>query len=358
MKYRPPARLAAVATIALFAFGAAPPSASASASASEFPSRETEAGTLAAVRDRGVLLCGVNEESGFAQRDGSGRYVGMRADMCRAVAAAVLGDGEAVTFVPLFSAARFKALAEGEIDVLMGGATWTMAREAAFDVHFTGTNFFEGQGFIAHRNLGYSSLADVNQAVVCVIGETTTVENLHAWIRATGKDIKPVELVTSDGAWNTFLAHNCDLMTNDLAGMVMALRDRTPDPDDFVVFPDVISREPLSPAVRNDDPRWEAIIRFTVNALILAEAKGITAAAARAGQESEDPEVRRLLGLDPGIGAPVGLDDEWARRIIAAVGNYGEIFEHNLGQRSPYKMERGLNALWTDGGLLYPLPIR
>ncbi|GAA0566915.1 amino acid ABC transporter substrate-binding protein [Caenispirillum bisanense] len=356
MQAHPLARLAAaVAIAAALAFSGGADAATAEAPASP-PVPDT--GTLAKVRDRGVLLCGVNEESGFAQRDASGRYVSLRADLCRAVAAAVLADGEAVTFVPLFSAARFKALAEGEIDVLLGGATWTLARESAFGIHFTGTNFFEGQGFIAHRNLGYRSLADVERAVVCVIAETTTVENLRAWIRSTGKDVKPVELVTSDGAWNAFLAHNCDLMTNDLAGMVMALRDRTPDPDDFVVFPDVISREPLSPAVRNNDPQWEAIIRFTVNAVILAEAKGVTAAAARARQETDDPEVRRLLGLDPGIGAPVGLDDDWARRIIAAVGHYGEIFDRNLGAGSRYKMERGLNALWTDGGLLYPLPIR
>lgn len=317
------------------------------------------ADTLETVRERGVLLCGVGEESGFAKRGADGRVTGLRADMCRAIAAAAIGDGEAVTFVPLFSGARFDALRDGEIDVLVGGATWTLGREATLGIHFTGSTFYDGQGFIAHRATGFRRLADVTEARVCVVAETTSIENLKAWMRASGKTLTPVELVTSDGSWNTFLGHGCEIMTNDIAGMVMALRDRAPDPDAFVVFPDLISREPLSPAVRNDDPRWETLVRFTFNALVLAEAKGVTQAmAADPAATADDPELRRLLGLEPGIGAPLGLDDGWARRAIAAGGHYGEIFDRNLGAQSRYRMERGLNALWTDGGLLYPLPIR
>lgn len=324
------------------------------------------AGTLDAVRDRGVLICGVGEESGFAKRDANGRMQGLRADLCRAIAAAAIGDAEAVTFVPLFSAARFDALGSGEIDVLVGGATWTLGREATLGIHFTGVTFHDGQGFIGHRSTGHTRLADVREGTVCVVAQTTSIDNLKAWMRATGRALTPVELVTSDGAWSTFLSHGCDLMTNDRAGMVMALRDRAPDPDDYVVFPDLISREPLSPAVRDDDAGWEALVRFATNILLLAEAKGVTQAVARAVEAGEapppelarDPEARRLLGLEAGIGVPLGLDDAWARRAVAAVGHYGEIYDRSLGEGSPYKLPRGFNALWRDGGLLYPLPVR
>ena len=213
------------------------------------------ADTLERVRARGARLGGVGEESGSAKRGEGGRVTGLRADICRAVAAAVIGDPEAVTFVPLFSAARFEALRDGEIDVLIGGATWTLGREATLGLHFTGPTFFDGQGFIAHRATGFRRLADVTEGRVCVVAETTSIDNLKAWMVTAGRTLTTVELVTSDGSWNTFLGHGCEIMTNDRADMIMGLRDRAPDPDAFVVFPDLISREPLSRAGRHDARR-------------------------------------------------------------------------------------------------------
>lgn len=319
------------------------------------------ADTLETVRERGVLACGLGEESGYARRGADGRMSGLRVDLCRAVAAVVLDDPEAVSYIPLFASARLDALRNREVDVLFGGTTWTLGREAQLGAAFTGVTFYDGQGFVAGRDRGWSTLADVPDGVrVCVVAATTTIDNLKDWMAATGRALRLVEAATADGAWNAFLTRDCDLLTNDRSGLAMALRDRAPDPDDYVVLPDMISREPLSPAVRKDDPRWETLVRFTVNALILAEAKGITQAVAGDPDPAvvTDAEARRLLGLTPGVGAPLGLDDAWARRAIAAAGNYGEIYEANLGGGSPYGMTRGLNALWTDGGLLYPLPIR
>ncbi len=315
------------------------------------------ADTLAAVRERGVLICGVGEIAGLAKRDSTGRYIGTRADHCRAIAAAALGDPEAVSFVPLFVSARFEALLAGDIDVLFG-STWTLGREAERRIRFTTITYYDGQGFVAHRHHGWRSLADVTAARVCVEIGTTAAETLRFYATQTGKRLELVETVTRDGAWETFLAHGCDLITTDRTALVADFTDRVPKPEDYVVMPDMISREPLAPAVRPGDSRWEALVRFVMHALILAEAKGITGALAATPVSSADPETRHLLGLDPGIGRPLGLDDGWARRAIAAAGNYGEIFERHLGQGSRFGMSRGLNALWTDGGLLYPLPLR
>lgn len=320
-----------------------------------------KADTVDDVRRRGVLICGIGEIAGLARRNAEGRYEGFRADVCRAIAAVVLKDPEAVDFVPLVAAARFDALARREVDVVVAGATWTLGRDAGLPVAFTGVHFYDGQGFIAHRRTGWQRLADVTRARVCVVAETTSAANLKGFADATGKTLEPVERVTREGTWEAFLSNSCDLMTHDLIGMATELSERAPDAADYVVFPDLISREPLSPVVRDDDRRWETIVRFTVNALILAEALGMDAAAAAAGggrAVADDAEARWLLGLEPGIGNLVGLDDGWAGRAIAAAGHYGEIFERNLGADSRFGVARGLNALWRDGGLLYPLPMR
>lgn len=319
---------------------------------------EAPADTLAAVQDRGVLVCGVGEIAGLAKRDSTGRYIGTRADFCRAIAAAVLRDPEAVTFVPLIASARFEALLAGDVDVLFAGTTWTLGREAGLGIRFATVTFYDGQGFAAHRHHGWQRLEDVEAARVCTVADTTSAVNLRLYALQTGKRLQPVESVTREGAWETFLARGCDLITNDRTALIADLLDRVPEPADYVVLPDMISREPLAPAVRLGDSRWEGLVRFVMHALILAEEKDITGALAGTPVSTSDPETRHLLGIDPGVGQPLGLDDDWARRAIAAAGNYGEIFDRHLGKGSRFGMPRGLNALWSDGGLLYPLPLR
>lgn len=320
----------------------------------------TATDTVAAVREKGVLSCGIGEIRGLAERGEDGRFVGFRVDVCRAVAAAVLGDADAVQFVPLVAGARFDALARGEVDLLVAGATWTLARDAGLPIVFTGVYFHDGQGFVAHRRSGWTSLADVTEARVCVVSDTTSLSNLRAYARATGRRLQPVERVTREGAWEAFVTNGCDLMTQDMTALVAGLRSRTVDLTDYTVLPERISREPLSPVVRDGDKRWATLVRFTVNALVLAEAVGVTRAVAAdpAAAPPDDPEARRLLGLEPGQGAELGLDDQWARRAVAAVGHYGEMFDRHLGAGSPLGLPRGANALWRDGGLLYPLPMR
>lgn len=323
-------------------------------------------GTLETVRARGILNCGVGERSGYAWRDAMGRMHGFRADLCRAVAAAVLDDPEAVAFVPLTPGDRFRHLTDGTVDLLISGVTWTLSREAALGLEFTGVVLYDGQGFLAHRSFGAERLADVTDGRICVITNTTNESNLEAWIAATGSTVTPVRRATTRGVWDAFVSHACDIITNDLINMLVTRQLRVPDPAETVVFPEMISREPLSPAVRAGEPRWASIVRFTTQTLLLAEALGLTReAVAGAGDDADrlralagpNPEAARLLGVEPGIGAPLGLDDAWARRALAAVGNYGEVFDRNLGKGSIHKLDRGLNALWTDGGLHYPLTI-
>lgn len=317
--------------------------------------------TLEAVRDRGILRCGVTEASGYAWRDGAGRMHGFRVDLCRAVAAAVLHDSEAVEFVPLIAGVRFETLMTKQVDLIAAGATWTLSREAGLGLSFTGAMLHDGQGFVARRESAYADLAAADGARVCVVSETTSEKNLLAWQADRGVSFTLVRRATQEGSWDAFLARACDLLTNDRLEVAVTLVARAPAPTDYVMLPDTISREPLSPAVRNDDPLWESIVRFTMQALLLGEATGYGRAAL--DQESfdpasvRDPEARRLLGIEPGVGAPLGLDDLWARRVLTAVGHYGEIFDRNLGSASIYRLERGPNALWRNGGLMMPLPL-
>lgn len=324
------------------------------------PRPAAAADTVAEVRERGLLSCGIGEFLGLAERRDDGRYIGFRVDICRAVAAAVLGNADAVQFVPLVAGARFEALARNEVQLLVAGATWTLARDAGLPILFTGVHFYDGQGFVAHHRSGWTSLGDVTEARVCVVSDTTTLDNLRVYARATGKRLTPVEQVTHEGSWEAFVTNGCDLLTQDMASLVGNLRSRVVNQDDYTVLPDRISREPLSPVVRDDDKRWATLVRFVVNALVLAEAVGVTQAVAAdpAAAAPEDPEARRLLGLEPGLGADLGLDDQWARRALAAVGHYGEVFDRHLGAGSALGLPRGDNALWRDGGLLYPLPMR
>lgn len=271
-------------------------------------------GTVDVVRQRGVLRCGIGAISEYAWRDETGQMRGFRADLCRAVAAAVLNAPDAVEFVPLVASMRVDKLNAGDVDLLIAGTTWTLTREGRQGVSFTTPALYDGQGFIAHRSLGITRLADLTApAKACVITDTTNERNLAAYIAESGLPLTLMPRNTQDGIWSAFLSHTCDLITGDQISLQLASTVRTPQISDYVVLEDIISREPLTPAVRRGDSRWETIVRFTLQALLLAEHKGITQAmvAAESLDDVQDPEARHLLGLDKGVGRPVGLDDAW-----------------------------------------------
>ncbi len=315
-------------------------------------------GTLERVRATGMVRCGVaTSGTGLASVDAQGRWQGFFIDVCRAVAAAATGSIENVDFIETRAANRFRAVREGVIDLTTDGATWTQHREATQGIAFPVVYMFDGQGFMAHRSLGARQLSDVRTASVCVIEGTTTQRNLEAWIAATGTGLTVRTVGSTEGALSAFFNHHCDLFTNDRTSLFAQRLLNAPDAADYEIFPEVISKEPLGPTVRAGDPPWAELVRWVVYALILAEEKGITAAQAAAPPEDLDPEARRLLGVTPGLGQAFGIDDLWARRAIAQVGNYGEIFERHLGSGSRLKIDRGPNALWNKGGLLYVPPL-
>jgi general L-amino acid transport system substrate-binding protein len=319
-----------------------------------------EAGaTLDAIRSRGTLTCGVNTGvAGFSQPDSQGNWRGLDADICRALAAATVGDATKVRFVPLSGQQRFPALQSGEIDVLVRQTTATMGRDTTLGLRTVGINFYDGQGFMVRRDAGLSRAAQLDGATVCVQQGSTTEGNLADWYRAANIRITPVLFERIDQVATAFSSGRCDALTTD-ASQIAAVRSSFPNPDDFIVLPDRISKEPLGPMVRRDDQEWFDVVRWTLNALIEAEELGITAANAEARRASDAaPAVRRLLGTDPVLGQGLKLSSSWAYDAIRAVGNYGEIFERNLGKATPLAMERGPNALWTAGGLMYAWPLR
>jgi general L-amino acid transport system substrate-binding protein len=319
-----------------------------------------EAGpTLDAVKARGQLICGVSTGSaGFAVADKTGAYQGLDADLCHALAAAVLGAPEKVKYVPLTGQQRLTALQSGEIDILSRNTTWTLQREALSGLLFGPPVFYDGQGFIVPKKLNVKSTKELNGATVCVSPGTTTELNLADYTRLNHLDMRPVSIENLDEVENTFIAGRCDVYTNDATSLAGMRLTKAPNPDEYAILPELISKEPLAQAVRQGDDQWFDITRWTVFALINAEEKGITRANLDEMKKSEDPEVKRLLGVTPGNGKALGLDEDWAVRAIRAVGNYGEIFDRNLGKDSPLKLERGLNDLWTRGGLLYAPPAR
>ncbi|WP_207461412.1 amino acid ABC transporter substrate-binding protein [Azospirillum sp. SYSU D00513] len=317
-----------------------------------------EAGdTLDRVRQAGLLRCGVITSGiGLSMLDEGGQWRGFYPDLCRAIAAAALGSADSVDFVEATPETRFTLVHDRSVDVVIQGTTWTLRRDAAMEVDFPVVHLFDGQGFLAHRSLGLQSLSDLKEGTVCVIEGTTTLRNLEDWIARTGSGLAVKAMRSTEGALNAFFNRHCDLFTNDRISL-HALRLRAPASGEYVVLPDVISKEPLAPIIRAGDRRWHEIVRWVVLAMLLAEEKGITSASLPALRESGDPEVVRLFGLTPGIGAPFGLDDGWAARVILQVGNYGELFDRNLGGGSVLGIERGLNALWTHGGLHFVPPL-
>ena len=317
------------------------------------------AATLDDVKARGKLNCGINTGLvGFAAPDANGRWEGFDVAVCRAVAAAVLGDQEAVDFVNLTGKTRFTALASGEIDLLSRNTTWTFTRDVDLKFEFIGINYYDGQGFIVPKALGVSSAKDLDGATVCIQTGTTTELNLADFFASNNMSYEPVPIETNAEAQQQFLAGACDVYTTDASGLA-ATRATFENPGDYVVLPEIISKEPLGPLVRHGDNEWGDIVRWTLNALIAAEELGITSAnISELAAGTENPEINRLLGSEGDLGAMLGLSSDWAVQAISAGGNYGELFERNIGENTPIGLARGLNAQWTDGGLLYSPPFR
>ncbi len=317
------------------------------------------AGTLDDVKARGKLNCGVTTGvPGFAEPDANGVWQGFDVAVCRAVAAAVLSDSNAVEFVPTTGKTRFTALASGEIDMLARNTTWTFSRDVDLKFEFTGVNYYDGQGFMVPADLGVSSATELDGATVCIQTGTTTELNLADFFRSNNISYEPVPVETGAEAVQQYNAGACDVYTTDRSALA-AQRANFEDPDAHVIMPEVVSKEPLGPLVRHGDNEWADIVRWTLNALITAEELGVNSAnLAEMAGGSNNPEVNRLLGTEGDLGAMLGLDAEWAKRAIGVEGNYGEIFDRNIGESTPIGLARGLNAQYYEGGLIYSPPFR
>ncbi|SIS68939.1 amino acid ABC transporter substrate-binding protein [Phaeovulum vinaykumarii] len=317
------------------------------------------AATLDDVKARGELNCGVNTGLvGFAAPDANGNWAGFDVAICKAVAAAVLGDSSKVKYVPTTGQTRFTALASGEIDLLVRNSTWTFTRDTDLKLDFAGVNYYDGQGFMVRRDLGVSSAKELDGATVCIQTGTTTELNLADFFKANNMSYQPIAIDTNAEGEQQYLAGACDAYTTDASGLA-ATRAAFADPENHIILPEIISKEPLGPVVRHGDNEWGDIVRWTLNALVAAEEYGVTSAnIEELSKGTQNPEVNRLLGTEGDLGAMIGLDKEWAKRAIAAGGNYGEIFAANIGEQTPIGLARGLNAQWTQGGLLYAPPFR
>jgi len=317
------------------------------------------AGTLDDVKARGELICGTNPGlTGFAAPDANGNYQGFDVALCKALAAAILGDASKVKYAPLTGETRFTALASGEVDLLVRNSTWTFSRDNDLKLDFVAVNYYDGQGFMVHKDLGVSSAKELDGATVCIQTGTTTELNLADFFKANNISYTPVTVADDSEAQRQYLAGACDAFTTDASGLA-AVRATMPDADNHIILPEIISKEPLGPVVRHGDNNWGDVVRWTYYALVAAEEKGITQAnVEEVAASSQDPEVRRMLGVEGDLGAMMGLDKDWAKRAIVANGNYGEIFAATIGESTSIGLARGLNALWTQGGLQYSPPFR
>jgi len=315
--------------------------------------------TLEDVKARGELNCGVNTGLvGFAAPDANGNWSGFDVALCKAVAAAVLGDPAKVKYVPTTGQTRFTALASGEIDMLSRNSTWTFSRDTDLKLDFVGVNYYDGQGFMVHKDSGVTSAKELDGASVCIQTGTTTELNLADYFKANNMTYQPITIDSNAEGEQQYLAGACDAYTTDASGLA-ATRAAFADPENHIILPEIISKEPLGPAVRHGDNQWGDIVRWTLNALIAAEEFGITSANIdELAKGTENPEINRILGTEGDLGAMTGLDKEWALRAIKAGGNYGEIFAATIGESTPIALARGLNAQWTQGGLLYTPPFR
>jgi general L-amino acid transport system substrate-binding protein len=318
----------------------------------------TQAATLQDVQDAGELRCGVsNGLPGFSQPDSDGNWAGLDVDTCRAIAAAVLGDADAVEFIPLTAAERFTALQSGEIDVLSRNTTWTTTRDASLGLNFTGTNYYDGQGFLIKTALGVDSAYDLDGAAVCTQAGTTTELNLADFFRANDMEYEAVVFDTSEASAQGFDNNRCDVLTSDTSQLA-ALKTQLTEPDSAEILPEIISKEPLGPVVRQGDDEWFNVVKWVLFGQINAEEYGITSDNVEEMESSDNPSVQRIVGTSGNMGEILGLDDDFMVDVISQVGNYGEMFERNVGPDTPLGLSRGNNALWTEGGILYAPPFR
>ncbi len=317
------------------------------------------AGTLDDVKAKGFVQCGVTTGlAGFGAPNDQGQWAGFDVDFCRAMAAAIFGDAANVKYTPTTSKERFTALQSGEIDVLARNTTWTFSRDVNLGFEFVGVNYYDGQGFMVRKSLGVTSAKELDGASVCIQTGTTTELNLADYFRSNGMSYESVVIETSAEGRGVYEEERCDVYTTDASGLA-AQRSTMSDPSEHILLPEIISKEPLGPLVRHGDNQWGDIARWTLGAMIVAEELGVTSANAdEMASSSKNPEILRLLGGEGDMGAQLGLSADWAKNIIKQVGNYGESFERNLGTTTPLALERGLNALWTDGGILYAPPMR
>ena len=316
------------------------------------------AGTLEDVKARGYLIAGVNGGVfGFSMPDEKGVWAGLDVDTARAFAAAVFGDADKVKYKALTAVQRLPALQAKEIDVLCRNTTQTLTRETTNGLNFAQVNYYDGQGFLVPKNLGLKSALELGGATVCVLPGTTTEMNAADFFRTNNMSWKPVVIEQTAELSKAFFAGRCDCLTSDMSQLA-AQRSVAPNPEDYALLPEVISKEPLAPVVRHGDDQWYDIIDWTVMALIQAEEWGITSKNVDEFLNSSNPGIKRFLGTTPGMGKALGLDESWVYNVIKQVGNYGEIFERNVGPDTPLGLERGLNALWTEGGLMYAAPFR
>ena len=322
------------------------------------PSRAQEDSTLAQTQAQDFVKCGVTQGlPGFSNTDDAGNWSGLDVDVCRAVAAAVLGDAEKVRYVPTSGKDRFTALQSGEIDILSRVTTWTMHRDTAIGMVFAGVNYYDGQGFMVRESLGVSSALELDGASICTNAASTSELNVADYFRVNGMAYEVVPFEKTDEVVAAYASGRCDVYTTDQAGLY-ANRLKFADPLAHVVLPEVISKEPLGPSVRVGDEQWLAIVRWSLFAMVNAEELGVTSANVDAMRDSGDPAMERLLGLQGDYGENLGISNEWGYQIVKQVGNYGESFARNLGPETPLRISRGLNALWSDGGILYAPPIR
>ncbi len=348
-------RPASISALSMAVAGLIAAAGSASAQPAAAPSS-----TLAAVVARDRLACGVNPRApGFSLPDSRGEYKGLNIDLCRAIAAVVLGDPAKIRIAPVTAVQRFPALQGGEVDVLTWNATLTMSRDTAIGLEFSGVNFYDGQAVIVRRSMNVSSAKQLDGATICMEPGTTTELNMTDYARVNKFRFTPIIIDSTDQVVDTFRSGRCDAYTSD-ASQLAALRVAAfGNPDEFVILPERLSKEPLGPLVRQGDEVWAKIIKWTAMALIAAEEAGITQANAdEMAKTSVDPEIRRLLGVEGDLGKSLGLSPDWALRAVKAAGNYGETFDRHIGAESSIKLDRGLNRLWTNGGLMYAIPLR
>ncbi|WP_324132286.1 amino acid ABC transporter substrate-binding protein [Bosea sp. (in: a-proteobacteria)] len=322
------------------------------------PAANAQTPLLATVKNRGHLVCGVSPGlAGFGLPDAQGQWAGLDVDLCRGIAAAVFDDPMKVKFTPLSSKDRFTALQSGEVDLLSRTSTWTMARDTSLGLSFAGVNYYDGQAFLVKKTLGVDSALKLNGASICLQQGTTTELNVADYFRKNGIKYEPVTFDKGDEAITAFQSGRCDALTDDSSALY-ALRLKLVKPDEAIVLPEIISKEPLGPVVRSSDMPWFNLVKWVHFAMLNAEELGVTQANVEQQKSSTNPEIRRLLGVEGKFGEAIGLTPDWAYRIVKHVGNYGEAFERNVGAGSVLKIARGKNDLWTKGGLQYAPPIR